>query len=227
MQGRLRPCRPLTRLVQLALPALAGREAARHPDPGLQAIRRRAGWELSSSFHTVLACAVSPARASVRPRTRPAPLSRPALGALCQVCQPGKDGTAGTTRPIATQPRCVGISCCPPVCIGSIACPPTPLKGCVSGQSSRITQAHQLVGAVLTYAQRTGKIAKNVAREIKRDEDLPQPSERERRYLTHAELLRLAKATDRFETLTLVLGYCGLRFGEAAALRRRHAGTRS
>jgi integrase len=92
--------------------------------------------------------------------------------------------------------------------------------------ASRITQAHQLVGAVLTYAQRTGKIAKNVAREIKRDEDLPRPSERERRYLTHAELLRLAKATDRFETLTLVLGYCGLRFGEAAALRRRHVGDR-
>jgi integrase len=75
-----------------------------------------------------------------------------------------------------------------------------------------------------TYAQRTGKIAKNVAREIKRDEDLPRESERERRYLTHAEFLRLAKATDRFETLTLVLGYCGLRFGEAAALRRRHVG---
>lgn len=36
----------------------------------------------------------------------------------------------------------------------------------------------------------------------------------------------LAKATDRFETLTLVLGYCGLRFGEAVALRRRHVGDR-
>lgn len=88
--------------------------------------------------------------------------------------------------------------------------------------ASRITQAHQLVGAVLKYAQRTGKIAKNVAAEIKRDEDLPEPTEQERRYLTHAELLRLATATERFETLTLVLGYCGLRFGEAAALRRKH-----
>jgi integrase len=83
-----------------------------------------------------------------------------------------------------------------------------------------------LVGAVLRYAQRTGKIAKNVAAEIKRDEDLPAQVERERRYLTHAELLRLAKATERFETLTLVLGYCGLRFGEAAALRRKHVGDR-
>ena len=57
-------------------------------------------------------------------------------------------------------------------------------------------------------------------------EDLPQQTERERRYLSHAELLGLARATDRFETLTLVLGYCGLRFGEAAALRRKHVGDR-
>jgi integrase len=90
--------------------------------------------------------------------------------------------------------------------------------------ASRITQAHQLVGAVLKYAQRTGKVAKNVALEIKRSEDLPQQTERERRYLSHAELLRLARATERFETLTLVLGYCGLRFGEAAALRRKQVG---
>jgi integrase len=92
--------------------------------------------------------------------------------------------------------------------------------------ASRITQAHQLVGAVLKYAVRTGKISKNVALEIKRDEDLPQQTEKERRYLTHAELLKLARATGRFETLTLVLGYCGLRFGEAAALRRKHVGDR-
>jgi integrase len=92
--------------------------------------------------------------------------------------------------------------------------------------ASRITQAHQLVGAVLKYAQRTGKIVKNVAAEIKRDQDLPEQAERERRYLTHVELLRLAAAAGRFETLTLVLGYCGLRFGEAAALRRKHVGER-
>ncbi len=90
--------------------------------------------------------------------------------------------------------------------------------------ASRVTQAHQLVGAVLKFAQRSGKIAKNVALELERSRDLPQPTERERRYLTHVELLELAKATGRFETLTLVLGYCGLRFGEAAALRRKHVG---
>ena len=92
--------------------------------------------------------------------------------------------------------------------------------------ASRITQAHQLVGAVLKHAQKTGKITRNVALEFKRKIDLPEQTERERRYLTHAELIRLAKATGRFETLTLVLGYCGLRFGEAVALRRRHVGDR-
>lgn len=69
-------------------------------------------------------------------------------------------------------------------------------------------------------------MAKNVALEIKRVEDLPEQAERERRYLSHAELLMLAKAADRFETLALVLGHCGLRFGEAVALRRRHVGDR-
>jgi integrase len=92
--------------------------------------------------------------------------------------------------------------------------------------ASRITQAHQLVGAVLKYAVRTGRVAKNVALEFKRSEDLPTPTERERRYLTHAELLALAAAAGDYGTLTLILGYCGLRFGEAAALRRRHVGDR-
>ncbi|UXA12388.1 site-specific integrase [Mycobacterium sp. SMC-8] len=92
--------------------------------------------------------------------------------------------------------------------------------------ASRITQAHQLVGAVLKYAQKSGKVVKNVATEISRTNDLPEPTEAERRYLTHAELARLAGHCGRFQTLTLVLGYCGLRFGEAVALRRKHVGDR-
>lgn len=90
--------------------------------------------------------------------------------------------------------------------------------------ASRITQAHQLCGAVLKYAVNTGRVSKNVALAIKRDQDLPEPAEQERRYLTHSELHQLALATGRYRTLTLVLGYCGLRFGEASALRRRHVG---
>jgi integrase len=41
---------------------------------------------------------------------------------------------------------------------------------------------------------------------------------RERRYLTHAQLDALAEACGGYRLLVLVLGYCGLRFGEATAL---------
>ena len=53
------------------------------------------------------------------------------------------------------------------------------------------------------------------------------PAERERRrYLNHAQLLQLAKAIERFETLPLVLGCCGRRLGAAAALQRKHVSDR-
>lgn len=91
--------------------------------------------------------------------------------------------------------------------------------------ASRIRQAHQCVGAVMKYAIKSGLVATNPVATIESTE-LPQRIEKERRYLTHSELLALAKATDRFEALTLVLGYCGLRFGEAVALRRKSVGDR-
>jgi integrase len=49
--------------------------------------------------------------------------------------------------------------------------------------------------------------------------ELPRLPEAEQRYLTHEQLHRLALASGRFRTFVLVLGYCGLRFGEAIALR--------
>jgi integrase len=49
--------------------------------------------------------------------------------------------------------------------------------------------------------------------------ELPRKAEAEQCYLTHEQLPRLAVASGRFRTLVLVLGYCGLRFGEAASLR--------
>jgi len=90
--------------------------------------------------------------------------------------------------------------------------------------ASRIIQAHQCAGAVLKYAVKTGKLQKNVAADISRSEDLPELVERERVYLGHEELLRLAEEMGRYKTQTLILGYCGLRFGESVALRRRHIG---
>lgn len=104
--------------------------------------------------------------------------------------------------------------------IGSLSTAKTTRRTGLS--SSRITQAHQLVGAVLAYAVKTGRLSRNVALEVKRSEDLPRPVERERRYLSHEQLITLANAIEGFEVLTLVLGYCGIRFGEAAALRGRN-----
>lgn len=90
--------------------------------------------------------------------------------------------------------------------------------------ASRIRQTHQLVGAVFKYAVRAGLASKNIAAEIDRRHDLPETVETEQHYLTHAQLLAFAGEVRRFEAMTLVLGYCGLRFGEAAALRRRDVG---
>ncbi|ORA38714.1 tyrosine-type recombinase/integrase [Mycobacterium aquaticum] len=83
--------------------------------------------------------------------------------------------------------------------------------------ASRVIQTHQCLSAVLKYAMRTERIGKNVADGI----ELPGKGQSERRYLTHKQLQTLAANTERFQTLTLVLGYCGLRFGEAVALRRQ------
>jgi integrase len=81
--------------------------------------------------------------------------------------------------------------------------------------ASRVRQAHQLVGAVLEFAVKARHLPTNPVDGI----DLPKLPETEQRYLTHEQLHRLALASGRFRTFVLVLGYCGLRFGEAAALR--------
>lgn len=81
--------------------------------------------------------------------------------------------------------------------------------------ASRVRQAHQLVGAVLRFAVKANHLAVNPADDI----DLPTLPESEQRYLTHEQLHRVAFASGLIRTLILVLGYCGLRFGEAAALQ--------
>jgi integrase len=81
--------------------------------------------------------------------------------------------------------------------------------------ASRVRQAHQVIGGILKYAIRTERLTKNVAGDI----ELPKKQAAPRRYLTHQQLQQLARETGRFELLTLLLGYCGLRFGEAIALR--------
>ena len=81
--------------------------------------------------------------------------------------------------------------------------------------ASRVRQAHQLVGGVLKFAVKAKHLPANPADGL----ELPRLPETEQRYLTHEQVHRLAVASGRLRTLVLVLGYCGLRFGEAAALR--------
>jgi integrase len=81
--------------------------------------------------------------------------------------------------------------------------------------ASRVRQAHQLVGAVLKFAVKARHLSVSPAEEM----DLPPLPQIDQRYLTHEQLHRVAVASGRLRTLTFVLGYCGLRFGEAAALR--------
>lgn len=86
--------------------------------------------------------------------------------------------------------------------------------------ASRVGQTRQVISAVLKYAVRTDRLVKNVADGI----ELPRKGESQRRYLTHKQLQQLAAEAGRFQALTLVMGYCGLRTGEAIALRRSDVG---
>ncbi len=85
-------------------------------------------------------------------------------------------------------------------------------KGLSAG---RVIQAYQVVSQVLRFAVKAKHLSSSPADGV----ELPRLPEAEQRYLTHEQLHRLAVASGRFRTLVLVLGYCGLRFGEAAALR--------
>ena len=79
---------------------------------------------------------------------------------------------------------------------------------------SRVIQAHQVVAAVVRFAIRTKRLGEDLTAGV----ELPEKLDGEQRYLTHEQLHRLAVAAGRFRTLVFVLGYCGLRFGEASAL---------
>jgi integrase len=81
----------------------------------------------------------------------------------------------------------------------------------------RARPAYHLLKAMLDDAVRDRRLASNPASGVK----LPRMPTKEPRYLTHQQLEHLAERCGPYRTLTLVLRYCGLRFGEAAALRVR------
>jgi len=80
--------------------------------------------------------------------------------------------------------------------------------------ASRTRQAYLVLRGILDTAVKSRRLAVNPAQRI----DLPRPPQRTRRYLTMAQLERLADAAGDYGLLVRVLGYCGLRWGEATAL---------
>lgn len=88
----------------------------------------------------------------------------------------------------------------------------------LSGRRSAtiVIRAHGVLAGILDDAVRDGKIRTNPARGVK----LPRKSAARSRYLTHAEVRAVAEAS-RHELLVYTLAYCGLRWGEATALRVR------
>ena len=80
---------------------------------------------------------------------------------------------------------------------------------------SGIRQSVYLMSAILEHAVRSGRIRSNPTRGLA----LPRPRRRDHVFLTHGQLAALADAAGRWRLLVLVLGYTGLRWGEATALR--------
>lgn len=86
-----------------------------------------------------------------------------------------------------------------------------------AGLSGSSVRQHLVVlSQVLDHAVRDGRIASNPARLVRKPRVTPR---RRHRYLDAVELDRLATCARWARPFVLTLGFCGLRWGEAAALR--------
>jgi integrase len=84
--------------------------------------------------------------------------------------------------------------------------------------ASRIHEAWVVLSQILDAAVRDGRVARNSARGVK----LPSLQRREAEYFEPSEIERIAQTMpEPYDLLVRLLGTLGLRFGEAAALRRR------
>ncbi|MDI2127941.1 tyrosine-type recombinase/integrase [Yinghuangia seranimata] len=91
--------------------------------------------------------------------------------------------------------------------------------------AARVIKTYRVFAMVMKHAVKSGRIAVNPAT----DHELPAVDDDDDHvYLTHEQLERLADAADDYRTLILVLGYCGIRWGEASAVKvgRINAATR-
>ncbi|MBV7701911.1 site-specific integrase [Nocardia nova] len=81
-----------------------------------------------------------------------------------------------------------------------------------------VIRAYGVLAGVLDSAVKERRIAANPVRGV---ENLPRKSRKRHIYLQAGDVSRLARESKRHRVLVLVLAYCGLRWGEAIALRVR------
>lgn len=80
---------------------------------------------------------------------------------------------------------------------------------------STVRQAHRVFSLLMETAVRSKRLSSNPAIGVK----LPRAGKPEKTFLTHEQVTALADAAGQSRTVILVLSYCGLRWGEMAALR--------
>lgn len=85
----------------------------------------------------------------------------------------------------------------------------------VTRGATTVIRAYGVLAAVLDDAVRDRWLLTNPARGV----DLPRKTRAEHVYLNHQQVHDLAAASGQYSTMVLLLAYCGLRWGEAAALR--------
>jgi integrase len=81
--------------------------------------------------------------------------------------------------------------------------------------ASIVLRAHGVMNGILRTAKDDGIIRTNPAEGL----DLPRKRAKPRRYLSARQVVELADACGRYRSLVLLLGLCGLRWGEATGLR--------
>jgi len=81
--------------------------------------------------------------------------------------------------------------------------------------ATTVKRAFGVLSAILDDAVRDRRIHNNPCRDVK----TPKKISSEHTYLSHQQLHSLAKEAGKHQTMVLVLGYCGLRWGEAIGIR--------
>jgi integrase len=82
--------------------------------------------------------------------------------------------------------------------------------------ATTVLRAHGVLSGILAMAVKSRRLAINPAKGV---DNLPRKTTRRHVYLTADDVDRLAEAAGPHRALVLVLAYCGLRWGEAIALR--------